>query len=897
MAHLPGYEHDVFVSYAHIDPDHTDASFMMQWAKSFVDWLERDIRSAPGGQPGFRIFLDQDALNRTAPLTSALEHPVAHSAILLTLMSDEYLKSSWCRSEARWFAEAARRRTPAIDDASLAANTLVARVGPVSDGHAWPDFLRDSGGHTPAGFYLHGPTGKSGRHHRPHGWPCIAGPLLPRQMESEYQRLREHLLDRLDALSGLAPARATSSSAVASMGSPTPSPTTDAPVPSITVAAPTPTPAPVVRLRSEPPYPVALPPQPYPGLRPFESSEWSVFLGREAEIETIIDRLDTHRLIVVHGSSGAGKSSLIRAGVFPRLAWATARAGDDWRTAIMRPSGGPLRNLALALATIEERADDKARVRALEMRLREPAAQLAAIVDTLEGTRDRRVCLLVDQFEEIFAPPAGDNEADTKAFIALLAGLLATRRDASRLRVIVTMRSEFIGDCARFEGLAEAMNTAQYLLPRMSREALDLAIRRPAELFGGEVDESLADLLINDVRGNSDELPLIQHGLSRLWQSAQAGISGAPEIGLDAYARDGPLATMLSAHADTILASVAPDGSREAHIAEAMFRALIDTNAEGQAIRRPRTFGALRAVAAPEDGDADRLTAIVEAFRVRDAAFLTPLAGTPIGDDTVIDIGHEALIRCWTCIADLKTGWLAREFGDGLIWRSLLVQAVSFAGNRENLLSEATTADRDTWLTGRAPAWAERYGGQRTLVDALMAASRRARDRARRFRNIVQVALFAGLTILASLTWFAYTANQRALAKESLLLARLAHVVLPPDGSAQPVTAIQLALAGLPGSGTAIERVLRGLHPAAPEATGVLAEALARQRELAVLQGHTDTVRSAVFSPDGARLLTASWDTTPPGCGTPPAAANWPSCKATRKRSAARCFRPMAPGC
>ena len=97
----------------------------------------------------------------------------------------------------------------------------------------------------------------------------------------------------------------------------------------------------------------ARPPQPYPGLRPFEMEEWSIFFGREPMIDQVIELLARQRLVVVHGASGSGKSSLIRAGVLPRLARQHLRHGVPWRTAAMRPSGGPLWNLAVVLAHTE----------------------------------------------------------------------------------------------------------------------------------------------------------------------------------------------------------------------------------------------------------------------------------------------------------------------------------------------------------------------------------------------------------------------------------------------------------------------------------------------------------------------------------------------------------------
>src|SRR5580704_18693598 len=96
------------------------------------------------------------------------------------------------------------------------------------------------------------------------------------------------------------------------------------------------------------------------------------------------------------------------------------------------------------------------------------------------------------------------------------------------------MRSEFLGECARFNGLAEAVNRTQYLVPRMDRDGLLRAIRRPAMLYGGIVSSELADRLISDVGGREDELPLIQHGLMYMWNTAAAKTQPGGKIILDA---------------------------------------------------------------------------------------------------------------------------------------------------------------------------------------------------------------------------------------------------------------------------------------------------------------------------------------------------------------------------
>jgi energy-coupling factor transporter ATP-binding protein EcfA2 len=419
------------------------------------------------------------------------------------------------------------------------------------------------------------------------------------------------------------------------------------------------------------------PQHPYPGLRPFEANEWSIFFGRERMIDEVIERLARDRLVVIHGASGSGKSSLVRAGVMPKLARQHLRHGAAWLTSALRPSGGPLWNLAAEFARLEQRAEDLARIETIHGLFNRRDATLASVAGELDGVAGKSLCVLVDQFEELFRYEKETSREEAELFVDLIGRAeKALDGEPSRatvdVHVIVTMRSEFLGECARFDGLAETINRTQYLVPRMDDDALLRAVRRPALMFNGFVPEALAQRLVASVRGREDELPLLQHGLMLMWDAAARGkTAGRIELDGAMVEEAGGLAELLSGHADRVMDAAAPDAGR-ARIVEAMFRELTDVNAEGSAIRRPRSLRDLAAVAATTP---DELRSLIEAFRKTGVSFLTPYPPAPLPENAIVDISHEALIRCWRRIADAGDGWLKREFDDGLAWRSLLVEA------------------------------------------------------------------------------------------------------------------------------------------------------------------------------------------------------------------------------
>ncbi|VVM39993.1 hypothetical protein PS662_02894 [Pseudomonas fluorescens] len=482
---------------------------------------------------------------------------------------------------------------------------------------------------------------------------------------------------------------------------------------------------------------VILPPRPYPGLRPFEKNEWPIFFGRERMADAIVSELISKRLLVVHGDSGCGKSSLIRAAVLPRLEQESARAGLRWRTCTAMPRGGPLLNIAEALASVDGRADDDERVITLRRVLNfgaDAPKELARLMCQRAGDH---VCILIDQFEELFehARKNGPEEAQllTQFLIAL------QQNPPPGLYVVLTMRSEFLGSCAHYKGFAEAVNATQYLLPRMDHSDLLRAICEPARLFDGEISLPLAERLIVDSGGGQDQLPLIQHGLMLLFEQhvaktgQQAQTDTTWRLGMEQYQHTSGLAGLLSAHADEILEqaqATLPNGSQ---LVEAIFRALTDINAEGQAIRRPLTFADLIAVTGGEESDVRR---VLDLFRIDGVSFLKPHGQVPLEAGTLIDISHEALIRCWQKIDDPQQGWLKREFRSGLVWRALLVQADSFEQDADNVLGAAVTTDRERWILKYNREWAKRYGGDWDRVQALLKASIKARNHTRRMKLI-----------------------------------------------------------------------------------------------------------------------------------------------------------------
>ena len=274
---------------------------------------------------------------------------------------------------------------------------------------------------------------------------------------------------------------------------------------------------------------------PYPGLRPFLADETHLFFGRDEQRVELLRRLRLSRFLAIIGTSGSGKSSLVRAGLLPGLHGGfMAGRGGYWRVADLRPGTDPIGNLARALdqpEVLHEDADGERGPSYTETTLRRSAQGLVEAVREARLPAADRLLVLVDQFEELFrgleARDSAKARDDASAFVKLL--LAASGQTELNIYVVITMRSDFLGDCARFRGLPEAINGGQYLIPRLTRDQIAEAVTGPAAVMGVALSPPLVNRLLNDVGDNPDQLPILQHALMRTWD--EWARRGCPDSG------------------------------------------------------------------------------------------------------------------------------------------------------------------------------------------------------------------------------------------------------------------------------------------------------------------------------------------------------------------------------
>ncbi len=442
---------------------------------------------------------------------------------------------------------------------------------------------------------------------------------------------------------------------------------------------------------------------PFPGLRPFKTSEFQLFNGRVGQSEELIKRLKHNRFLAVIGSSGTGKSSLVRAGLLPQLFGGYLHgAGSKWNIAICRPGKDPVENLAIALASIKTHNKEAKELyenfTKFEPLLSDSIYGLIDSKDILDAESKEKaptnLLIIIDQFEELFRFNRKDlgKENIENQFVNLL--LKASLDPRNSVYIIITMRSEFLGDCVKYRGLAEAINEGQYLVPQLTRNELKEVIENPVTLAGKKISPQLVELLVNEIeesklKENQDQLPILQHALMRTYNEAM--LEGPNTlITYEHYKRTGEMEKALANHAEAKFKLLGDANqatnhySKKQSIAKIIFKSLTDLGVDQKGGRRPTELKNIYAIAAALNVTENEVDEVVNHFRGSDTSFIMPPINTDLYSNLIIDISHESLMRNWSRLNE----WITEEVKMGALYKLL------------NDRRELHEQDNEEWLRG-----------------------------------------------------------------------------------------------------------------------------------------------------------------------------------------------------
>ena len=397
--------------------------------------------------------------------------------------------------------------------------------------------------------------------------------------------------------------------------------------------------------------PRELAPCPYRGLLAYHEKDSEFYFGRTKEIAQLWSDFralhgdaDKKRLLPIYGPSGSGKSSLVRAGVIPKLAQEPLPGKEQARVAVMVPGTQPLQALAGMLARIatqDAMAVGKTKEFAEELSLANRLGTfdgLHRIASLLPEVQTVPLVVVVDQFEEVYSLCKDGTVRD--AFIGNL--LYAAAEVTQAVSVILTFRSDFLAETFQHPLLNRLFSEQGFLAPMMDEGALREAIAQPAANAGRPLDEGTISLLIEQTEGREGALPLLQFALTRIWDGMGKGVEPAQTL-----RNIGGVGGALADSAQRIYGGLSQS---EQDIARRFFLGLVQLGEGGQDTRRRVPVSSL--MAAREQ--LEQVRRVMGKF-VSSQARLITLSSE--GGVELAEVSHEALIRHW----GLLRGWVEQN--------------------------------------------------------------------------------------------------------------------------------------------------------------------------------------------------------------------------------------------
>ncbi len=521
---------------------------------------------------------------------------------------------------------------------------------------------------------------------------------------------------------------------------------------------------------------------PFPGLRPFKIEESHLFFGREGQSDEVLLKLSKSRFVGVIGPSGSGKSSFIYCGVLPILYGGfLTDASPNWEVVVTRPGAGPIDNLAESLLknvkdyTAADAEDKKIKRTIVSTLLRSSSLGLVEAIQQSRRKDDINYLILVDQFEELFrfkdsTDPNSVNES--LAFINLL--MEAVNYEDSPIYVAITMRSDFIGECAQFPELTRKINDSHYLIPQMTRDQKRRAIEGPVAVGNAKVTPRLVQQLLNDLGDNPDQLPILQHALMRTWSywAKYRDYEDEP-VDLKHYEAIGTMSQALSMHANEAYDELDEEQQR---ICEIMFKAITEKRGENFGIRRPTRLNEIASIADVSEAD---VVAVIDKFREPGRSLLTPAFGIDLSSKSMIDISHESLMRIWVRLKN----WVDDESEAVQMYLRLAEAASQYQVGKAGLWRPPDLQLALNWQAKHKPTlvWGQRYhpAFERTMI--FLEYSKKEFDTEQRIKELEQkrklqrarvTAIVFGTLAGVALIAFVYAFVQQAEANRQADLAK-----------------------------------------------------------------------------------------------------------------------------
>ncbi|WP_310834377.1 AAA family ATPase [Aetokthonos hydrillicola] len=600
-----------------------------------------------------------------------------------------------------------------------------------------------------------------------------------------------------------------------------------------------------------------IPPNPYLGLSAFGEKDAAFFFGREKFTEELFHTVYQQPLVAVIGASGSGKSSVVFAGLIPRL-----REQGIWLIESLRPKSQPFDELAIALVRqLEPNVDGVEKVIKVgklteslkkgEVTLHQVASQI------LENKPNKRFLLVVDQFEELYTQ-CQDKEEQQNFIDTLLSAV-----QQKSITLVFTLRADFYGYVLSYRPFSDALQ--QFLhkpLGLMSREELKTAIEQPAQKLNVELQTHLAERILDDVGNEPGNLPLLEFALTQLWDNQKDG-----ELTHKAYDKIGGVKQALVKHAEQVYSRLS---EAEKYQAQRVFLALVQLGETTEATRRVATIS-----------DVGRQNWNLVTYLAGSEVRLVVTGLDNKSSQETVEVVHEALIREWKRLRE----WIENNRQKLIQQRKIESEAQSWQENnraRDYLLIGTKLAQaEDFWQT---------YGEEislSSLAQELIAASKTERERlkreaeerqkqeleaaqklaqeseAKRKASIMGARIAIGSTmVVGAVAIFAFAQWREAQIQSDVAqLEALNSIAIASNASNLDLNALVNNLK----AGKQLQKFEWSPKVDVNTKMGVLADLnqiTYQVREQNRLIQHDSAVLGVAYSPDGKTLASASWDKT-----------------------------------
>jgi WD40 repeat protein len=607
---------------------------------------------------------------------------------------------------------------------------------------------------------------------------------------------------------------------------------------------------------------------PYRGLVPFSEADAHVFYGRQRDTARLVSTLAAHLtgpgLVVVTGASGAGKSSLLRAGLLPAIGrGGLSRAARHWpRRLIEEPTRSPLSRLATLLAAMAG-LDAPSVLSSLASAPEQAHLLVRQAVEVDAGRRgldaataaDCRLLLVIDQFEEVFRVATGQDGAaaatERATFIAALRAASTTPcgpGEAPAALVVIAVRGDFTDRCANFAVLAAALQDSQFVVSPMTGPDLRLAITGPAAAAGLDVEAGLAETILSELRSaaggyDAGALPLVSQIMLAVWEHREGH-----NLTLRGYAQTDGVTDAVASSADAAYASLAAPARR---LVRQVFHQLVDVSPTGQLARHaapraelynPGDTGQGHANDFDRSGAdggnrADDIDQILDAFTRRRLIVI---------DADTVQIGHDILLEAWPRLRD----WLEPDLTGYALYSQLRDAAADWArhDHAASYLYQGEHLAAMTQVRSRWEASPDRYPPLAGTPAEFLSASSTAQARRARRRQGVVTAL-AGLLVIAVVTSvIALRARQSAVQARDVAISGQLESQSEAIGDTDPVISKLLSVAAY------------RIHPSDQAIYAMLAAGALPG--VNVIQAGSNWTYTVAFSPHGKLLASGNYDGT-----------------------------------